>query len=38
MVSGASTRENLVDTAIIAKDRIRQPVDGGVGKECCQPS
>ncbi len=26
---GASTRENLVDSTIIAKDRIRQPVGGG---------
>ena len=29
---GASTRENLVDTAIIAKDRIRQSVGGSSGK------
>lgn len=26
---GASTRENLADTALISKDRIRQPVGGG---------
>lgn len=26
---GASTRENLIDSTVIAKDRIRQPVGGG---------
>lgn len=29
---GASTRENLVDSALTSKTRIRQPTDGGGGK------